>query len=187
MAINTLGLFFGSSTCYTDIVSEKIAALIKSDYPQWHVESHNIAEHSIIKCTDYTYALYGIPTWDYGELQEDWDNQWDCLQTLNLSHQQAAIFGLGDQIGYPEWYQDALGYLYVQLHTCGANLHGLWPTTNSSNKNDSLYHHEFEQSQAVTDDGQYFLGLPLDEENQSELTIPRLNIWLKQVLEKSFV
>jgi hypothetical protein len=26
----------------------------------------------------------GIPTWDFGELQEDWEAIWDQLDTLNL-------------------------------------------------------------------------------------------------------
>ncbi len=186
MAAKTLGLFFGSSTCYTDLVSEKIANIIRSDHPEWSIVTHNIAEQSIELSIDYNFALYGIPTWDYGELQEDWDNQWDCLQTLNLSNQCAAIYGLGDQIGYPKWYQDAIGFLFSQLQACGAKLYGLWPTNeciiDQWVEDKALLNHVFEQSQGVTDDNQFFLGLPLDEENQPNLTLPRLKLWLQNVL-----
>ena len=100
-----------------------------------------------------------------------------------MTHQQAAIYGLGDQIGYPQWYQDAMGYLFVQLRACGAKLYGLWPTTpNQWLQDEQLLRYEYEQSQSLTDDGQYFLGLPLDEENQPGLTMLRLETWLKKVL-----
>ncbi len=172
MKDKTIALFYGSSTCYTEMVCEQIAAIIAEHYPAWQTVTHNIADHSIDLACDYDYVLYGIPTWDYGELQEDWDNQWDNLMNLDLKHQQAAVYGLGDQVGYPEWYQDAIGFLYSQLGACGATLYGLWPTTG----------HTYEKSQGLSDDGNYFLGLPVDEENQPELTTERLQLWLEQVI-----
>lgn len=184
MTKKTIGIIYGSSTCYTDMVSEKIVTIIAQQYPGWQAQSHNIAEHDINCVLDYEYVIYGIPTWDYGELQEDWDNQWDELLTLDLHHQQAAIYGLGDQIGYPQWYQDALGYLYSQLSACGATLRGLWPVSYQGLDPllEPLYQHQYETSQGISDDGQFFLGLPLDEENQADLTQQRLEIWLSQVL-----
>jgi flavodoxin II len=27
----------------------------------------------------YDFIIFGIPTWNYGELQEDWDDRWEDL------------------------------------------------------------------------------------------------------------
>ena len=44
--------------------------------------------------------------------------------------------------------------------------------------------YEFEASRALSDDGHWFVGLALDETNQYELTDPRLDLWLPQVLDE---
>ena len=79
----------------------------------------------------------------------------------------AALFGLGDQVGYPEWFLDGLGYLYRQIIVQGADVCGAWP----------IEGYEFESSEALLDDGQHFAGLALDEENQAELSEARILRW----------
>jgi flavodoxin II len=32
----------------------------------------------------YDVLILGIPTWDFGEIQEDWEAVWEQLDTLNL-------------------------------------------------------------------------------------------------------
>ena len=34
--------------------------------------------------SQYDVLILGIPTWDFGEIQEDWEAVWDQLDTLNL-------------------------------------------------------------------------------------------------------
>ena len=58
----------------------------------------------------------GIPT-DFGEIQEDWEAVWDQLDTLNLEGKIVALYGMGDQLGYGEWFLDALGMLHDKLAT----------------------------------------------------------------------
>lgn len=59
--------------------------------------------------------ILGIPTWDFGEIQEDWEAVWDQLDDLNLEGKIVALYGLGDQLGYGEWFLDALGMLHDKL------------------------------------------------------------------------
>ena len=61
----------------------------------------------------------GIPTRDFGEIQEDWEAVWDQLDTLNLEGKIVALYGMGDQLGYGEWFLDALGMLHDKLATKG--------------------------------------------------------------------
>src|SRR5690554_6395897 len=99
-----IGLFYGSSTCYTEMAGEKIRDRIGAD----RGDLFNIADTPVIEAQFYDYLIFGIPTWDYGELQEDWDEIWPEVDDLDLHGKKVALYGLGDQIGYPEWFLDAL-------------------------------------------------------------------------------
>jgi len=170
--MNKIGLFYGSSTCYTEMVSERIQTVLgKNTNGETRVTLHNIANADLGLLDHYDFLLFGIPTWDYGELQEDWDDRWDELDTLNLTGKTCAIFGLGDQEGYADWFQDSIGYLYHKLLAQGANMVGEWPNEG----------YNFIASKALTEDERSFVGLPLDDENQAELTEERLQVWLTQI------
>ena len=166
----TIGLFYGSSTCYTEMTGEKIRNIIGED----RVDFFNIANTPIIQTQFYDYLIFGIPTWDYGELQEDWEEIWDELDTLDFSGKKIAIYGLGDQVGYPEWFLDAMGYLHSKLVHRGAIPCGYWPRAG----------YEFEASKALTPDENYFVGLALDEENEFNLSDSRIQQWCTQVLQE---
>ena len=56
----------------------------------------------------------------------------------------------------------------------GAKTVGAWPNQGYS----------FEQSKALTEDGQFFVGLPLDDENQFELTDDYIAKWSQQILRE---
>lgn len=166
----TIGLFYGSSTCYTEIAAEKIQQLLGKEL----VALHNLADDGSAQMADYDYLILGIPTWDYGELQEDWENCWDELDDIDFKGKQVALYGLGDQEGYPEWFQDALGYLWAKVTNLGAKTVGYWPTEGYC----------YDQSKAVIGDGQLFVGLALDEESQFELSEQRLQQWCAQIIEE---
>ena len=122
-----IGVFYGSTTCYTEMAAEKISAQINILTKTDCTRLHDINDTSVLKMADYKYLIAGIPTWDFGELQEDWEDQWEKLREINLESKYVALFGLGDQIGYPEWFQDAMGYLWQKLKDQGAIMVGTWP------------------------------------------------------------
>lgn len=108
--INTMqiGLFYGSTTCYTEMAAEKIQEIIGKDT----VTLFNIKDEPLKKAEQFDFLIFGISTWDFGELQEDWESHWDDIETVDLSGKVIALFGMGDQQGYGEWFQDALGMLH---------------------------------------------------------------------------
>jgi flavodoxin II len=168
----SIGLFYGSSTCYTEMAAEKIQSqFLKSSSGQYDVDLFNVSETPLVTCQFYDRLIMGIPTWDYGELQEDWEEVWSDIDELALEGKKIALFGLGDQIGYPEWFLDAMGYLYHKLLKRGAQIVGFWPVDGF----------EFEASKALTDDNKHFVGLALDDENQFELTDQRIQLWCDQL------
>lgn len=162
-----IGLFYASSTCYTEIAAEKIQACIGDD----RVDLHNIRHAALHLADNYKHLILGIPTWDYGELQEDWENHWEQLAEINWSAKTVALYGLGDQLGYPQWYQDALGYLWARIRQLGATTIGQWPTEG----------YQFESSIALAEDGKHFVGLALDDESEYELSDKRIAQWCQQI------
>lgn len=167
-----IALFYGSSTCYTEMCAEKIQRYFhESTDNTYHVEIFNIADTPVTTMNDYTYIILGIPTWDYGELQEDWEDCWDDIEDIDFKGKTVALFGLGDQIGYPEWFLDAMGYLHNKTLVQGANIVGYWPNEG----------YTFTGSQALTEDQSQFLGLALDDENQFDQTEERIAKWCDQL------
>ncbi|MFT5186739.1 MAG: flavodoxin II, partial [Porticoccaceae bacterium] len=88
-----IGLFYGSTTCYTEMAGEKIRDEINSKFGANTVILHDIALDPVQRMTEYQYLILGIPTWDFGELQEDWETHWDEIDNLDLTGIQVAVYG----------------------------------------------------------------------------------------------
>ncbi|MUN34957.1 flavodoxin domain-containing protein, partial [Escherichia coli] len=95
-----IGLFYGSSTCYTEMAAEKIRDILGEEF----IDLHNVQECDITLMEEYDILILGIPTWDFGEIQEDWLAIWETLPTLDLKDKLVAMYGMGDQIDYGEWF-----------------------------------------------------------------------------------
>ncbi|NAW69015.1 flavodoxin FldB [Vibrio sp. V27_P1S3P104] len=163
-----IGLFYGSTTCYTEMAAEKMRAIIGEEL----LDIHNVKETPLSRMRDYDLLILGISTWDFGEIQEDWSAIWDHIDGVPLNDKFVALFGLGDQEGYGEWYLDAMGMLHDAVKKNGAKLIGYWPTQG----------YQFEASKALTADGRHFVGLALDEDSQYELSDERIATWVEQIL-----
>lgn len=164
-----IGLFYGSTTCYTEMAAEKMRAILGDDL----LDIHNVKETPLSLMSAYDLLILGISTWDFGEIQEDWSAIWDHIGGVSLKGKFVALYGLGDQEGYGEWFLDAMGMLHDEIKKTGATLIGYWP-------NDDSY--QFEASKALTAEGTQFVGLALDEDSQYELSDERIATWIEQVL-----
>ncbi|KJF98981.1 flavodoxin FldB [Photobacterium leiognathi] len=164
-----IGLFYGSTTCYTEMAAEKIRDCIGAEL----IELRNIKEADISEMNQFDMLILGISTWDFGELQEDWEAVWQQLDGLTLTNKTVALFGLGDQEGYTEWFLDAMGMLHDKLLEAGVQFIGYWPNNDS---------YQFEASKALTEDKQFFVGLALDEDSQYEHSDQRITQWCEQIM-----
>lgn len=165
-----IGLFYGSSTCYTEMAAEKIRDVLGDDL----VELHDVKETDLQLMESYPVLILGIPTWDFGEIQEDWLAVWEQLPQLDLSGKIVAMYGMGDQVDYSDWFLDALGYLHQQLQSSGVKFAGYWPVDG----------YTFTSPKALTADGKHFVGLALDDVNQYDESEERIATWCMQVLEE---
>ncbi|GEA13500.1 flavodoxin FldB [Alteromonas sp. KUL49] len=168
----SIGLFYGSTTCYTEMAAEKIQGQLNTLFDEEVVTLHNIKDDSLSLTQHYDIVIFGISTWDFGELQEDWESHWEEVHTLNLDGKIIALFGLGDQYGYADWFQDALGMLHDAIAPSNCKVIGHWPNSG----------YEFTQSKALNEDKTHFVGLSLDDENQFDQTDERIAQWCEQIL-----
>jgi flavodoxin I len=120
----------------------------------------------------YRYLIIGCSTWNIGELQDDWYDAFPQLETLDWTGVTVALFGCGDQHGYPDTFQDALGIIGRAMRERGATLIGRWPM-GGYDCFDSL----------GTEDG-FFLGLALDNDNEPKQTPPRITTWVAQLVHE---
>lgn len=157
-----IGIFYGSSTGDT----ERIAWLIQKKIGLHKAILHDITESTAEDLKLYSFLIMGISTWGIGKLQDDWDIFLPELKKIDYSGKKLALFGLGDQESYPDTFADALGILYDSIKSSGFSISGEWP----------LDGYEFNHSKAERNGK--FVGLVLDERNQSDLTEERVTSWL---------
>lgn len=160
-------IFYASSTGNTELISKEISKELGD------IEFIDIAEHGILAINDYDKIILGVATWGDGELQDDWDEEWDSFKEINFSNKTIALFGLGDQEGYGDNYLDAMGIVHEHLVDTQANIIGQWAVTKE-------YFHE--NSRAISDD--MFVGLALDEDNQDDLSSERIVKWCEDIRGK---
>lgn len=168
--MSKIGLFFGSTTGKTESVAETIQEAFGGDDV---VTLHNIAEVDASDFDNYECIVIGCPTWNIGELQSDWEGFFPELDDIDFSGKKVAYFGTGDQVGYADNFMDALGILEEKISEKGGITMGYWTTEG----------YDFSESKALKNGK--FLGLAIDEDNQSELTERRIKTWVAQ-LKKEF-
>lgn len=167
-----IGLIYGTDTGNTEEVGERIAdALAELGCP---VEMINVVDASSKSLESFDMLILGIPTWDFGGIQEDWENFESELLNSRLSGKVVALYGLGDQRGYGDYFLDAMGWLHDHVIKTGASVIGHWSTEG----------YDFEESLAVNEDKSLFCGLGIDEDQQFELTEARVTGWVAQLVSE---
>ena len=164
-------IVYGSSYGDTADAAERIAQRVES-------LTGTLPRLSEVRSTEpgeldyYDVILIGCSTWNEGELQDDWIDKLPEFEGLNLTGKRIALFGAGDQMGYPDTFQDALGIIAEKFEAQGATVVGLWPTTD----------YDFDASLALR--GGQFVGLALDYTCQIDLNEERIERWTAQLVEE---
>ena len=153
-------IFYGSTTGTTEMVAGKVGELLGAEV---------LSVTEIDRVEEYDFVIFATSTWGMGDLQDDWYEALDKLKTKNLSGKKVGLIGIGDQFGFGDTFVDGIGTIYEEIKDMGINLVGKTSTDGYS----------FSGSKAVVDDE--FVGLVIDENNQSELTDERINAWVEKV------
>ncbi len=165
-----IGLYFSSSTGNC----ANIAGRIAEKFDPIPVKVYDIIHDHEDEVGDYDYLIFGIPTWECDELHIDWKEFLPRLEKSRLKRKNVALFGLGDQETYSDSFANSLGQLHAWLSEKKVRFHGYWPMDG----------YNFARSAAVKNDR--FVGLVLDEDNQSALTEKRLTDWVNQLRHEFF-
>lgn len=164
-----IGLFYGINAPRTTIIAEKI----KEAFGDVPVDLLPVETAEWDDFGKYDNLVVGVATWFDGELPFYWDEVKPELESLELKGKKVALFGLGDQVKYPENFIDGVGILADTFESAGARVIGLTPVKG----------YDFEKSRALR--GGKFAGLAIDLENQPMLTDERIKSWVEQ-LKKEF-
>ena len=160
-----IGLIYSFNTNKTSQAAKKIGKEIGERNVK-HVNVENISESEFL---GFDVLILGVPTWFDGELPNYWDEFVPALEDMDLKGKICALFGNGDQKGYPENFVDGIGILADLVESRGAGLVGLTSTEG----------YEFESSKALRD--KHFAGLALDFENQGRQINGRIKKWVEQL------
>jgi flavodoxin I len=164
-----IGLFYSFHTQKTAKVAEKI----QKAFDEKSLDVINVEEVDEKTFLKYDNMILGVPTWFDGELPNYWDEFVPAIEDMDLKGKKVAIYGLGDQVNYPENFCDGIGLMSKLMEQQGAELVGFV----------SADEYNFESSKGVR--GDKFSGLPLDQENQARKTNKRIEDWVAD-LKKSF-
>jgi flavodoxin I len=167
--MNKTAIIYSFNTKKTGKVAERIREAFNDD----QVEMVNAEDITGELLMSYNQIIMGVPTWFDGELPNYWDEFVPALEELDLKGKKIALFGLGDQKGYPENFLDGLGIMAEILENQGATLVGFT----------SVEGYEFESSRARR--GDQFAGLAIDYENQGSMNKERVNAWV-ELLKREF-
>jgi flavodoxin I len=163
-----IGIFYGSSTGNTELIAGKLRKLFGDDAEMVNIDA--AGKEDIEK---FDYLIFGSSTWGIGDAQDDWDDFLEVLSDISFTNKKVALFGLGDQLNYPDAFVDGMGVIYDAIYD-RADIVGAWPVDG----------YTFNESAAVKQGK--FVGLAIDKENQQHLTDERLQKWV-EILKKEFI
>ena len=158
-------IIYGSGTDNTKDAAKQIAAKL-ADFSPTLKDVSDVSEDDFLS---NDVLILGTSTMGIGDLQDDWDTYFPKFQKLDLTGKTVALFGLGDAEGYSDSFVDGMGTLYKEVSKKGVTLIGKV----------SAADYTFDESTAV--EGDSFVGLALDADNEYNKTAPRIAAWVESL------
>jgi len=165
-----IGLFFGPLKGSVHRVAEKVKVALGEE----NVEMISVNDAQASDLEKYDLMIFGISTvgketWDSNYSNTDWSKFFPNISKTDFTGKTVAIFGLGDHITYSSHFVNAMGVLAKDLLKKNATIVGKVDPSG----------YEFDDSEAVMDGK--FIGLPIDEDFESELTDERVTNWVNSI------
>ncbi len=168
--MSKIGLFFGPLKGSVHRVADKV----KTALGEQNIEMISVNEAGVADLEKFDKIIFGISTvgketWDSDFSNTDWSKFFPNISKIDYSGKTVAIFGLGDSVTYSGHFVNAMGVLAKELLKNGATIVGKVDPSS----------YEFDESEAIFDG--MFIGLPVDEDFQPELTDERVSNWVKAI------
>jgi flavodoxin I len=163
-----IGIFYGGKDNGS---TARIAKQIQQGFGEEIAAIHNV--HSAKKETllQHDFLIFGTAAWGIGEMHSDWENFIEEIVETDMGNRKIALFGLGDQVEYPESFVDGMGSIFCRL-----------PEKDKIVGFTSIRGYSYYFSTAEIDGK--FVGLAIDEDSQHQLTEERIQKWVSQLKEE---
>jgi len=112
-------------------------------------------------------STVGTDHWSNETIVDEWPEFFKKNEEIDLEEKKLAIVGLGNSFLYPDHFADDMAVLHERLTKQNAKVLGKVEKTG----------YDFTDSKALDEDD-FFCGLPIDEDNEEELTSERLENWI---------
>ena len=155
-------VIYGSSTGTCQAIANTIASKLGT-------EAIDVAKLEPAHLQEAENLLLGTSTWGAGELQDDWYDGIAKLREADLNGKTVALFGCGDAEVYGDTFCGGMAELYNAVKNNGVKIIGQVSTEGYS----------FNDSEAVI--GGQFIGLVIDDIDESHLTEQRIEAWTTQL------
>ena len=168
--MSKIGLFFGPLKGSVHRVADKA----KTAIGEQNVDMIPVNDATIADLEKYNLIIFGISTvgketWDSNYANTDWSRFFPNISKVDFTGKTVAVFGLGDHITYSSHFVNAMGVLAKELLKKGATIVGHVDPTG----------YDFDESEAIIN-GE-FIGLPIDEDFEPELTDKRVINWVNDI------
>jgi flavodoxin I len=166
--MNKIAILYGTSGGSVESVAKQVQDLFEGT-----ADIYNVLDVSLSEIQDYKYIIVGTSTTGIGDLQDDWEGFLPSFAKIDFTGKKVAIFALGDSASYSTSFAESMKVVYDEIYD-KVEVVGRVPDVG----------YMYDDSTAV-EDGVWF-GLPLDEDNEYDMTEERLEKWVEQ-LKKEFV
>ena len=156
---------------------EKAALTVEKNVQNFQTQRFLLADIDIKTLQNFDSYIFGGSTvgadhWSNKESQSEWSNFFAAIEDQSgLKGKKAAVFGLGNQVLYPDHFVDDMMEIKNKLELAGILVIGETSTEG----------YDYDESKAEVDGK--FVGLALDEDVQPELTETRVKQWLQSIEE----
>lgn len=151
--------------------AHKISALFETG----SIDVFTISQLDAKQLMSYRLIIFGGSTIGADNWEDAHTSKWyeffKALKSVDLGGKTAAIYGLGDQVLYPEHFVDGMAIIRDELLAAGATIVGSWPVDG------------YEHTDSKSVEGDHFIGLALDDDQQPGLSDERIRTWVAMVKE----
>lgn len=169
--MNRTALLFSPEGGNVNRVTNKLGEIIGNDKVDI-IPVRNVVEGELDKYEQIIFvgSTVGADHWTNKMVKDEWQEFFLKRDELSFENKKVAIVGLGNSVLYPEHFADGMAHLYDKITERKGNVLGFVEAKN----------YDFTDSKAVNEDG-FFCGLPIDEDNEEDLTTERLEKWISNL------
>ena len=166
--MNKTALFYSPEGGNVNRVTIKLGEVIGNDKVDI-IPVREVVKEDLYKYNQIIFvgSTVGADHWSNEILVDEWKEFFAKMAEISFEDKKVAIVGLGNSVLYPEHFADGMAHLHKKITEKKAKVFGFTDPED----------YTFTDSEAQNDDGM-FCGLPIDEDNEEELTIERLEKWI---------